>query len=187
MDEGSLLILTGPPGAGKTTVAKFIASASSPSACISADWFWTTIANGHIPPWEPAADHQNRAMIRSAAATGVRMADAGYTTVVEGIFGPWHFEPLKAELMTCGVPVSYAVLRPDIDTCLIRARRRVLEGIEHRDALTAEGPIRHLWLQFSDLGAYEGQVIDSSDLDARETARLIQDRLDADGLRFSGP
>ena len=60
-------------------------------------------------------------------------------------------------------------------------------GIEHRDALTEEGPIRHLWLQFSDLGAYERQVIDSSDLDARETALLIQDRLDADGLRFSGP
>ena len=66
-------------------------------------------------------------MIRSAAATGVRMADAGYTTVLEGIFGPWHFEPLKAELTTCGVPVSYVVLRPGIDTCLIRARRRVLE------------------------------------------------------------
>ncbi len=187
VDPGSLLILTGPPGAGKTTVGRIIAGASSRSACISADWFWTTVVNGHIPPWTGAADHQNRVMIRSAAATGVRMANAGYTTVLEGIFGPWHFETLRAELAECRVPVNYVVLRPGIDACLIRARHRVLEGDEHRDALTEEGPIRHMWRQFSDLGGSESHSIDSSDLDARGTALLIQQRIGSDVFRFSGP
>jgi hypothetical protein len=186
VDGGSLLILTGPPGAGKTTVGKIIAAASPLSACISADWFWTTIVNGHVPPWEVAADDQNRVMIRSATATGVRMANAGYTTVLEGIFGPWQFGPLRTELAACRVRTDYVVLRPGFETCLKRAQRRVLEGAEHRDALTEEVPIRQLWLQFSDLGEAGLQVIDSSGLDAHETARVIQERLDADVLRFSG-
>ena len=74
MEDGMLLILTGPPGAGKTTVGAIIASESPLSACIHSDWFWTTIVNGHIPPWERAADTQTRAVIRAAAASGVRMA-----------------------------------------------------------------------------------------------------------------
>jgi dephospho-CoA kinase len=74
-----LLILTGPPGAGKTTVGVLIAAESPLSACIQSDWFWTTIVNGHIPPWESEADAQNRAVIRAAAAAGARMANAGWT------------------------------------------------------------------------------------------------------------
>ncbi len=79
------------------------------------------------------------------------MANAGYTVVLDGILGPWHFGPLREELLECMVPVSYAVLRPDIDTCLIRARGRVLESPQHRDALIDEGPIRHMWNGFSNL------------------------------------
>ena len=184
MDEGSLLLLTGPPGAGKTTVGKIIASQSSRSACISSDWFWTTIVNGHIPPWKGAADDQNRVMISSAVAASMRMANAGYATVLEGIFGPWHFEQLKAELAECRVPVNYVVLRPSSDTCLVRAQGRVLESDEHRYALTEEEPIRHMWLQFSSLGSNENYVIDSSDLDTGSTALLVGEHISAGTLRF---
>jgi hypothetical protein len=41
-----------------------------------------------------------------------------------------------------------------------------------------------MWLQFSDLGAIEPHVIDSSDLDPQATAVLIQARIDAGRLRF---
>ena len=185
MDAGTLLILTGPPGAGKTTVGALIASESPLSACVHSDWFWTTIVNGHIPPWERAADDQNRAVIRAAAAAGVRMANSGYTVVLDGILGPWHFEPLSEELADCAAPVHYAVLRPDSDTCLARARGRVLESLEHRNALTDEGPIRQMWEQFHHLGPLEQFVIDSSDLDPLATAGLVLERLGAGDLNFS--
>jgi hypothetical protein len=184
MDDGTLLMLTGPPGAGKTTVGAIIASGSPLSACIRSDWFWTTIVNGHIPPWERAADAQNRTMIRAATAAGVRMANAGFTTVLDGILGPWHFDPLREELAACRAPVHYVVLRPDGDTCLARARGRVLEAAEHRDALTDEDPIRHMWDQFSHLGPNEHFVIDSSRIGPEDTAMLIQDRIEAGDLRF---
>ena len=179
-----LLILTGPPGAGKTTVGAIIASESPLSVCIHSDWFWTTIVNGHISPWERAADAQNRAVIRAAASAGVRMANAGFTVVLDGILGPWHFESMREELAQCITPVNYAVLRPDSDTCLARARGRVLESPQHRAALTDEGPIRHMWDQFHDLGAIEEFVIDNSAIDARTTALLIQKRLAAGDLGF---
>ena len=184
MDGGRLLILTGPPGAGKTTVGAIIASESPLSACIHSDWFWTTIVNGHIPPWERLADAQNRAVIRAATAGGVRMANAGFTVVLDGILGPWHFEPLREELALCTSPVNYALLRPDSDTCLARAQGRFLESPQHRDALTDEGPIRHMWNQFSDLGPIEEYVIDNSQIDPRATAMLIRKRLTAGELGF---
>jgi hypothetical protein len=112
------------------------------------------------------------------------MANAGYATVLEGIFGPWHFDRMKAELATCTVPVNYAVLRPSSDICLLRAQGRVLESDVHRYALTEEEPIRHLWIQFSGLGSLEGHVIDSSDLDPGSTALLVSERIDTGTLRF---
>ena len=114
-------------------------------------------------------------MISSAAAAGLRIANAGYATVLEGIVGPWHFEGLRTELADCTVPVNYVVLRPSSDICLIRAQRRVLESDEHRFALTAEDPIRQMWVQFSNLGPFEDYVIDSSDLDPGSTARLVSE------------
>ena len=179
-----LLILTGPPGAGKTTVGPLIVAESPLAACIHSDWFWTTIVNGHVPPWESSADAQNQSVIRASAAAGIRLANAGYSVVLDGIFGPWHFEALREELVHCTAPVNYAVLRPDRDTCLLRARGRVLEAPQHRDALTDEGPIRHMWDRFHDLGPMEEFVIDSSVIDPRVTARLLRQRMDAGELVF---
>jgi hypothetical protein len=186
MDDGMLLILTGPPGAGKTTVGALIAGESRLSACIHSDWFWTTIVNGHIPPWEGAADAQNRAMIRAAAAAGVRMANAGFTIILDGILGPWHFEPLMEELAQCTASINYAVLRPGGDICLARAQERVLDSPQHRNALTDEGPIRHMWDQFRDLGPVEKSVIDNSEIDPGATAMLIIKRMAAGELAFPG-
>ena len=112
------------------------------------------------------------------------MANAGYTVVLDGIVGPWHFEPLREELVHCTAPVNYAVLRPDSDTCLVRARGRVLESPQHRDALTEEGPIRHMWDRFHDLGPMEQFVIDNSVNDPRATATLVRNRMAAGELAF---
>lgn len=41
---------------------------------------------------------------------------------------------------------------------------------QYAGALIAEEPIRHMHSQFQDLGTFEGHVLDSSTLTARETA-----------------
>ena len=63
-----MLVLAGPPGAGKSTVARLVAARFERSACIESDWFFTTIANGFVAPWELAAHDQNRTLLRAAEA-----------------------------------------------------------------------------------------------------------------------
>ena len=44
------------------------------------------------------------------------MANAGYTVVLDGILGPWHFEPLREELAQCTVSVNLkGWLQDDVD------------------------------------------------------------------------
>jgi hypothetical protein len=128
VDESFFLVLAGPPGAGKTTVGRMVAAKAPRSVCIQSDWFWTTIVNGHIPPWEAIADRQNRVMIGSALAAARRMVEGGYSVVLEGIIGPWHFDLVHEESGAHPFPVTYTVLRPELEICQTRAFQRVVRG-----------------------------------------------------------
>lgn len=150
MVAAPLIIITGPPGAGKTTVARHVAMRLTPAAClIDSDWWWTTIVKGHVPPWQPEAHDQNRTVVRSFAAAASTMAEGGYPTVLEGIVAPWMLELVEAEASARDLAVHYVVLRPSLDTALQRAMARLGdERVPGHPALTDEAPIRQLWHEF---------------------------------------
>ena len=52
-------MVSGPPGAGKSTVAKALADAYEPSALVVGDDFFAFLARGRLDPWLPDADAQN--------------------------------------------------------------------------------------------------------------------------------
>src|SRR3546814_10822130 len=130
---------------------------SSDLACIESDWFWTTIKTGFIPPWEPTAEQQNLAVVRSVASVAAEMASGGYHVVVEGLVGPWHLPVVAEVLGAAGVGLEYVVLRPDLATCLARATARAGEPprVADNPPLTTSGPIRTMWEQLADLGPHE--------------------------------
>jgi hypothetical protein len=181
-----VLIVAGPPGAGKSTVARIVArDLGDLTALVEADWFWTTIANGFVAPWTEEADHQNRVVLGACASCAVSLATGGYTVVLEGIFGPWFLPVFGTAITGAGIDCHYAVLRPSLEVALDRATSRAgEERIKGHPALTDPEPVRHMWNQFEDLGEYERHVIDSSPLSPDTTSATVLEKMSNGTLRL---
>ena len=130
-----LVVLTGPPGAGKSTVAAALVERFPASALLEVDAFFGFLKSGSIPPWLPAAREQNEVVIQAAGAAAGRFARGGLATVVDGIIGPW-FLPVF-ERAAAVQHLDYLVLLPSAATCAARVAGRVGHGFDDEDVTLA--------------------------------------------------
>jgi len=170
-----VLIVTGPPGVGKTTVAGMLAARSDRAVHLESDAFFHFIRSGYIEPWKAESGAQNRTVMGIVAQVAAAYAEAGFFTIVDGIIIPgWFFEPVRDALRQAGHPVAYAVLRAPLPVCLSRANSRATEPLEDPEV------IEHLWRSFADLGALEPHAIDVATNGPEDATGLLAARL-ADG------
>lgn len=171
-----ILILTGPPGVGKSTTAEILVARFSRAVHLESDAFFRFIRSGHVEPWRPESHEQNQVVMGLVAQAAVGYAAAGYFTVVDGIVVPkWFLAPLREAFREAGREAAYAVLRAPLAICAARARER------ERVPLAEPEVIEQLWRSFEDLGELGRNAIDLDGQGPEEVADLVERRL-SEGL-----
>ena len=173
-----IIILTGPPGAGKTTLAKRL-TAMSPAiaaAHLHSDDFFGYIKKGFVAPWLTASARQNAAITEALAASACAFARAGIEVVLDGIVGPWFLGTYRNAAAPFGIELHYVVLRLSLETARVRARDRAVAPL-------ADYPV-NIHEQLADLGELEGHALVIDGLSPDEALARVAEGLTAGRFRL---
>lgn len=173
MTRNRITIVTGPPGAGKTTLARKLAAQSPRERAVHmhTDDFYTAIKKGFIPPWLPESNDQNTATTHAIAAAACAYAAGGYDVFLDGVVGLWFLEIYKEDCRNAGIDLHYVFLQPPKDVAVTRARDRT-------DNPIADYPPK-LYEQLVELGAMGHHAIDSGALTPEATVERVQEGIEA--------
>ncbi len=175
-----LLVLTGPPGAGKSTVAARVVAALPVAALVPGDTFFAFWARGAIAPWLPEAHEQNAVVLRAAAAAAGALAAGGCPVVYDGVVGPW-FLPLFARAASrqglADDDLHYAVLLPGLELVRRRVATRAGHGFTDPEATV------RMHAEFATAAVDPRHVIADPPDDPSAVARLVLQRWRDGALR----
>jgi chloramphenicol 3-O-phosphotransferase len=172
--RGRILVLSGPPGAGKGTVAKeLIAASQAPTVCIEGDTFWHFIVKGGSTIGRKG---NSRTVVLSMTLAAMPYARAGYEVIVDFSIGPWTIDWWLPHMKD--IPVYYVVLCPSAAVCAERAAKRT-EG-----CMPDYSQYLEVHQAYCDLGQYERHAIRDDTVSATETAARIRAGAEAEIYRI---
>jgi predicted ABC-type ATPase len=176
---GELVIVTGPPGAGKSTVSGLVADSFDSSVLFPADWFFGRWHSGAVDPWLPQAAPQTSVAARAAAVAAGTFARADCQVVYDGFLPP---EALPGFAAAAGLSVlHYAVILPPATTCVDRVAARTGHGF------TSEDAARAMYRDFAEAALDARHLVTDPEAAATDVAQQITDRFSAGSLLWTAP
>jgi tRNA uridine 5-carbamoylmethylation protein Kti12 len=162
--KGPVIIVSGAPGVGKSTVSRLVAAAFDRSVHLQIDDLLASVVSGWVDPNLPEAEEQNETIGAVLAVSAMRFAENGYATVVDGYLFPDGVDGLAAACAARDLSCHYAVLTADLDTCWARASNRG----EGRWPLEFQ-PFEAVHARFAGLDLHERHFVEATG--SPETAR----------------
>jgi len=178
--KGRIVIVSGPPGAGKSTIARGLAEQSEAEKAIHlhTDDFYAYVRKGFVPPWKSEAMAQNVTIMQALATSAGIFARDGYEVAVDGIVGPWFFDPWRAAATEHGLDLRYVVLIPSEAETIARATARTAPG-----AMTDPEVVRTMWQAFQAYPPPPSSVFETTGETAAATLGRVRRALAEGGLR----
>jgi predicted ABC-type ATPase len=174
-----LLVVTGPPGAGKSTVARLLADTFDPSVLVEGDAFFAFLARGATRPWLAESNTQNEVVTRAAASAAGAYASGGYTTIFDGVVGPWFLPTFAA---ASGLEsLDYVVLLPSVERCVSQVSTRGSHGFRDEPAT------RKMHAEFARAAIAERHVLRDLPDQPEQVADIVAKALAAGSLAYSPP
>jgi predicted kinase len=177
--HGPVIVVSGAPGVGKSTMSHLVAAAFDHSVHLRADDFMASIVSGWLDPNLPQASAQSEAVGGALAVSAMSFAGDGYTTVVDGFLFPDGVAGLAAGCTARDLSCHYVVLMADLETCWARAGSRG----EGRWPLE-DGPFAAVHAKFADLDLPERHLVDATGT-APSTCAAVLSAYRAERLRLS--
>jgi cytidylate kinase len=159
----SITIVSGCPGAGKTTLARELASRTERGLHLRSDTFYGFPARP-VDPTTPAAHRQNTSIMRALGRAAGSFAEDEYAVFLDGVIGPW-FLPIVARELPPDLPLEYVVLQVRLGEALDRVRQREGPG-------TSAGVV-HMHRAFSELGELARCALDTSHASVEEVIAMF--------------
>jgi chloramphenicol 3-O-phosphotransferase len=165
-----VLILTGPPASGKTTVALALAERYDRVAHLDVDVVRHFVTpTGFAKPASAERRHQRLLGARNACALSRNFLAERFGVIIDECFDEPDLLPVfLEELKTTNADIHVVTLLPSLEACEAR-------DAERRKAARPSGWIRSDYERFLRFGSkLPGSTIDSSDLTPYETADRLQ-------------
>lgn len=159
-----LIILSGPPGAGKSTVAKLLANKFPKSVHFSMDTVRQFIVGGNRAPWDTSKEAKKQHKLSDEIAEQIisKYLQNKYVVILDGIYNDKDFLKYKKKFEN----VRGFILLPDISINLQRDKLRPKEQqVPQR--------VKVLHKYFSGTSFKNYTLIDSTNYSPQKTTALI--------------